>query len=99
MKRILLLFVAMMVSVAGFAQLEVKPDSFKEISGFVNQNTEIYDDDNNVLYAVIKVRTENLNDKQRHQLLFQGNAVTFIELEYHQDEIWVYLSSIPATYL
>ena len=99
MKRVLLLFVAMMVSVAGFAQLEVKPDSFKEIPGFVNQNPEIYDDDNNVLYAVIKVRTENLNDKQRHQLLFQGNAVTFIELEYHQDEIWVYLSSIPATYL
>ena len=99
MKRVLLLFVAMMVSVVGFAQLEVKPDSFKEIPGFVNQNPEIYDDDNNVLYAVIKVRTENLNDKQRHQLLFQGNAVTFIELEYHQDEIWVYLSSIPATYL
>ena len=81
------------------AQIEVKPDSFKEIPGFVNQNTEIYDDDNNVLYAVIKVRTENFDDKQRHQLLFQGNAATFIELEYKQDEIWVYLSSTPATYL
>ena len=93
------MFIALYISFVGYAQLEVVSDSFKEIPGFVNQNTEIYDDDNNVLFAVIKVRTENFNDKQRHQLLFQGNAATFIELEYKQDEIWVYLSSIPATYL
>lgn len=99
MRKVLLLFFALFCSIVGYAQLEVVGDSFKEIPGFVNQNTEIYDDDNNVLFAVIKVRTENLNDKQRHQLLFQGNAATFIELEYKQDEIWVYLSSIPATYL
>ena len=82
-----------------FAQLEVKKGSFKEVPGFVNINTEIMDDDNNVLYAVIKVNTVNINDKQRHQLLFQGNAATFIELEYHVGEVWVYLSSTPATYL
>lgn len=99
MRKVLLLFVALFCSIVGYAQLEVVSDSFKTIPGFVNQNTEIYDDDNNVLYAVIKVRTENFSDKQRHQLLFQGNAATFIELEYKQDEIWVYLSSIPATYL
>ncbi len=99
MKKYLLLLVAFFISTVAFAQLEVKSGSFKEIPGFINQNPEIIDDDNNVLYAVIKVRTENFNDKQRHQLLFQGNAATFIELEYKQDEIWVYLSSTPATYL
>ena len=82
-----------------FAQLEVKEGSFKEVSGFVNINTDKMDDDNNVLYAVIKVNTVNINDKQRHQLLFQGNAATFIEVEYHVGEVWVYLSSKPATYL
>lgn len=82
-----------------FAQLEVKKGSFKEVPGFVNINTDKMDDDNNVLYAVIKVNTVNINDKQRHQLLFQGNAATFIELEYHVGEVWVYLSSKPATYL
>ena len=82
-----------------FAQLEVKEGSFKEVTGFVNINTDKMDDDNNILYAVIKVNTVNINDKQRHQLLFQGNAATFIELEYHVGEVWVYLSSTPATYL
>lgn len=99
MKKFLLLFLVLFISIVSYAQLEVKSGSFKEVPGFMNQNTEIVDDDNNVLYAVIKVRTENFDDKQRHQLLFQGNAVTFIELEYKQDEIWVYLSSTPATYL
>lgn len=99
MKRILFLFLAFCLSVTVFAQLEVKNGSFKEVPEFVNVNTEIMDDDNNVLYAIIKVKTENINDKQRHQLLFQGNAVTFIELEYHVGEVWVYLSSKPATYL
>ena len=99
MKKYWFLLFAFFLSIAAYAQLEVKSGSFKEVPGFMNQNTEIVDDDNNVLYAVIKVRTENFDDKQRHQLLFQGNAVTFIELEYKQDEIWVYLSSTPATYL
>ena len=99
MKKIFFTVITVFLCFNALAQLEVVSDSFKEIPGFVNQNTEIYDDDNNVLFAVIKVRTENFNDKQRHQLLFQGNAATFIELEYKQDEIWVYLSSIPATYL
>lgn len=87
------------LSLTAFAQLEVKKGSFKEVPGFVNINTEIMDDDNNILYAVIKVNTVNINDKQRQRLLFQGNAATFIEQEYHVGEVWVYLSSKPATYL
>jgi len=99
MRRFVLLFFVVFLYMTAFAQLEVKKGSFKEVPGFVNINTEIMDDDNNVLYAVIKVNTVNINDKQRHQLLFQGNAATFIELEYHVGEVWVYLSSTPATYL
>ena len=56
-------------------------------------------DDNNLPYAVIKVRTENINDKQRRQLLFSGNAATFIELEYKDGEVWVYLTAKYADYL
>ena len=99
MKRLFFTVFIVFMCFNALAQLEVVGDSFKEIPGFVNQNAEIYDDDNNVPYAVIKVRTENFSVKQRRQLLFQGNAATYIELEYKQDEIWVYLSSIPATYL
>ena len=97
MKRfitIILLFLSLEV----MAQLEVKPGSFKEVEGFVNINTEIQTDDNDVPYAVIKVKTENINDKQRRELLFQGNAATFIECEYKVGEVWVYLT-YKATYL
>lgn len=99
MKKIFVFIFAVLLSLNALAQLEVKPGSFKEVPGFVNINTDKMDDDNNVLYAVVKVNTVNINDKQRHQLLFQGNAATFIEVEYHVGEVWVYLSSTPATYL
>lgn len=99
MRRFVFLLFAVFLSLMAFAQLEVKNGSFKEVPGFVNINTDKMDDDNNVPYAVVKVNTVNINDKQRHHLLFQGNAATFIELEYHVGEVWVYLSSTPATYL
>lgn len=99
MKKILFVFAVLFFSISSYAQLEVKPGSFKEVLGFVNINTDIYEDDNNVLYSVIKVNTENINDEQRHRLIFKGNESTFIELEYKVGEVWVYLSSKPATYL
>lgn len=99
MKKYLLLLFALILSIPLLAQLEVKEDSFKKSEGFVNINHNIQSDDNDVLYAVIKVKTENINDKQRHELRFEGNAATFIELEYKIGEVWVYLSSKPATYL
>ena len=83
------------------AQLEVKEGSFKEVPGFVNINPdENYQrDDNNLPFAVIKVRTENINDKQRRDLNFSGNAGTFIMLEYKDGEVWVYLTAKHADYL
>ena len=98
-KRFLLLFLTLLSSVPLFAQLEVKEGSFKKVDGFVNLNPNIQSDDNDVLYAVVKIRTENINDKQRHELLFEGNLATFIEVEYKVGEVWIYLSSSPATYL
>ena len=99
MKKFSLLIFVLFLSIAGYAQLEVKPGSFKEVPGFVNINTDIYDDENGVLFAVIKVNTLNINDKQRRELFFKGNEATSVELEYKVGEVWVYVSSKPATYL
>ena len=99
MKKYILLLFTLILSLPLLAQLEVKEGSFKKSEGFININPNIQSDDNDVPYAVIKVKTENINDKQRHELRFEGNAATFIEIEYKVGEVWVYLSSKPATYL
>ena len=98
MKRLTAFLVLCLMSFTALAQLEVKPGSFKEVVGFVNINMEKYTDDNDVPYAVVKVKTENINDKQRRELLFQGDAATFIECEYKVGEVWVYIT-YKATYL
>lgn len=98
MKKITAILSFLLLSLGAMAQLEVKPDSFKEVAGFVNINLDIQSDDNDVPYAVIKVKTENINDKQRRELLFEGDAATFIECEYKIGEVWVYLT-YKATYL
>lgn len=98
MKKLTAIILLLLFSLDATAQLEVKPDSFKEVAGFVNINLDIQEDDNNVPYAVLKVKTENINDKQRRELLFQGDAATFIECEYKVGEVWVYLT-YKATYL
>lgn len=98
MKKHLLLLLMLMTSFGAMAQLEVKPGSFKEVTGFVNINTEKMYDDNDRAYSVVKVKTENINDKERRQLLFEGDARTFFELEYKPGEVWVYISYY-ATYL
>ena len=92
MKRLLLLVLAIICSLNIMAQLEIKEDSFKEVEGFVNINTDIQYDDNDKPYAVLKVKTENINDEQRRKLLFQGDARTFIECEYKVGEVWLYIS-------
>lgn len=100
MKRLLLvLFVIASYSV--YAQLEVKEGSFKEVPGFVNINPDenYQKDDNDFSFAVIKVKTENINDKQRRELRFSGNAGTFVMLEYKDGEVWVYLTAKHADYL
>ena len=101
MRRVILLLFVLFVSITAFAQLEVKPGSFKEVPGFVNVNPdENYQlDDNDLPFAVIKVRTENINEKERKRLSFSGNMGTFIMLEYKDGEVWVYLTAQYADYL
>ena len=101
MKKYLLLLLILILAVPLFAQLEVKEGSFKEVPGFVNinPNNNYQTDDNDLPFAVIKVRTENINDKQRRELKFSGNAGTFILLEYKDGEVWVYLTAQYADYL
>lgn len=101
MRKFLLMLLLFVLSLTTYAQLEVKEGSFKEVPGFVNINPDedYQTDDNNLPYAVIKVRTENINDKQRHLLDFKGNAGTFIMLEYKDGEVWVYLTAKYADYL
>lgn len=98
MKRFTAILFLFLLSLSAMAQLEVKSGSFKEVAGFVNINMNIQTDDNDVPFAVLKVKTENINDKQRRELLFQGDAATFIECEYKVGEVWVYLT-YKATYL
>lgn len=100
-KRILIILIPLILSLQSFAQLEVKEGSFKEVPGFVNINPDenYQTDDNDLPFAVIKVRTENINDKQRRDLRFEGNAGTFIMLEYKIGEVWVYLTAKYADYI
>ena len=101
MRRFVLLLFTVFLSFTAFAQLEVKKGSFKEVPGFVNVNhDENYQfDDNNLPFAVIKVRTENISDKQRRELRFDSNMAVGIILEYHTGEVWVYLTAKYADYL
>lgn len=97
-RKVLLLVFAIVLSLQLFAQLEVKEGSFKEVAGFVNINTEKMYDDNDKPYSVLKVRTENINDRQRRELNFGGDAQTFFEIEYKDGEVWLYISYY-ATFL
>ncbi|MBO4575187.1 MAG: PEGA domain-containing protein [Bacteroidales bacterium] len=101
MRRFLLLLFVVFLSMTAFAQLEVKKGSFKEVPGFVNVNPDrnYQNDDNDLPFAVIKVRTENINERQRRELKFSGNGGTFIMLEYKDGEVWVYLTAKYADYL
>lgn len=92
MKKHIVLLLVLFSSLVAVAQLEVKLGSFKKVEGFVNINTDKMYDDNDKPYSVLKIKTENINDKQRRELLFQGDAATFFEVEYKVGEVWVYLS-------
>ena len=84
MRKFVFLLFAIFLYMTAFAQIEVKEGSFKEVPGFVNINPDenYQTDDNNLPFAVVKVRTENINEKQRRELKFSGNGGTFIMLEY-----------------
>ena len=101
MRRLITLLIMVLSSYGALAQLEIKPDSFKEVEGFVNINPDpnYQSDDNNQPFAVIKVRTENITDKQRRELRFEGNAATFTLTEYKIGEVWVYITAKYADYI
>lgn len=65
----------------------------------VNPDENYQLDDNDLPFAVIKVRTENINEKERKRLNFSGNMGTFIMLEHKDGEVWVYLTAQYADYL
>ena len=101
MKKLLFLYVTLLLTTPVFAQLEVKEGTFKEVPGFVNINPDpdYQTDDNDLPFAVLKVRTENINDKQRRELHFESNLAVGINLEYKTGEVWVYLTAKYADYL
>lgn len=92
MKKSLFLLIALICSITAFSQLEVRPSSFKEVVGFVNIDPDKQTDVNEQPYAVLKIKTENINNKQRRELKFQGDARTFFEIEYRDGEVWIYIS-------
>ena len=88
--KLIILITTIIISFPAFAQLEVKEGSFKEVKGFVNINTDKMYDDNDKPYAVLKIRTENINNRQRRELSFSGDAATFIETEYKDEYYFIY---------
>lgn len=101
MRKTIILLIALLLSIPAIAQLKVKEGSFKEVPGFVNINPDqnYQTDDNDLPFAVIKVRTENITDKQRRDLRFESNLAVGIMLEYKTGEVWVYLTAKYADYL
>lgn len=101
MKKHLLFLILLFLTTSLLAQLEVKPGSFKEVPGFVNSNQDpnYQNDDNDLPFAVIKVKTENITDKQRRDLHFDSNLAVGIMLEYKTNEVWVYVTAKYADYL
>ncbi|MBQ2187148.1 MAG: PEGA domain-containing protein [Bacteroidales bacterium] len=96
MRRFFILFFSVfLLSLNANAQISVKQGSFKEVEGFVNIDDKQYDD-NGTSYAVIKVRTENITDKERRDLSFDGGAGTSFELEYKDGEVWVYITYLVS---
>lgn len=101
MKKFIIIVFAIFLSLNALAQLEVKEGSFRMVPGFVNTNPDpdYQTDDNYYPFAIIRIKTEGLDNKQRRELLFQGNAATYFMLEYKQDEIWLYLTAKYADYI
>lgn len=96
MRRLLLFFLGIFLYSHGAkAQIEVKQGSFKEVAGFVNIDDKQHDD-NGTPYAVIKVRTENITDKERRELNFDGGLSTSFELEYKEGEVWIYITYLAS---
>ena len=98
MKKIIVFIFVIFLSLNALAQLEVKQNSFKEVHGFVNINLDKQNDSYEKPYAVLKIRTENIDDQQRNKLNFKVQDNVDYEVEYKVGEVWLYISYF-ATYL
>ena len=97
MKRYLLLIAILFIACFVNAQISVRDGSFKEVGQFYTM-LEDMTDDNYTPFAVIRIQTENMTAEQVEKLGFQGDARTFFNIEFHDTEVWVYLTYL-ATYL
>ena len=91
MRKYIVLIVTLLLTLNVKAQLVVEPDSFKEVPGFVildHDRTDI----NDVPFAVIKIRTRNIDDSQRRKLTFGGNLSIDTDIQYKVGEVWLYLT-------
>jgi len=97
MKKLLFIISFLIVTFGVKAQISVKEGSFKEVGQFYTMKEDMTDD-NYTAYAVIRIKTENLSADELPKLDFKGDARTFLEVEVHGNEVWVYLTYL-ATYL
>ena len=91
MRKHITLIIMLLLALNVKAQLVVEPGSFKEVPGFVildHDRTDV----NDVPFAVIKIRTQNIDDKQRRELTFGGNLAVDTDLQYKVGEVWLYLT-------
>ena len=92
MKKLLLILLIFIGVGRAFAQIEVESDSFKEVPGFVNLDIDRMYDDNGEPYAVLKIRTQNINNKQRRAFRFSVDRNVSYEIVYQTGEIWLFIS-------
>lgn len=91
-KLLLLLLVFIGAWLQAYSQIEVKPDSFKKTEGFVNLDEDRLNDLNGQPYAVLKIATENINNKQRRAFRFSVDNNISYEIVYKKGEIWLFIS-------
>ena len=90
MRRIFTLLSFLLLPLLGMSQLRVVDGSFKEIPGFVDMSEKT--DDNNKPFAVVIIKTLNINEQERAKLRFSSDAMSYVEVEYRVGEVWLYVS-------
>ena len=90
MRRIFTLLSLLLLPLLGMSQLRVVEGSFKEIPGFVDMSEKT--DDNNKPFAVVIIKTLNINEQERAKLRFSSDAMSYVEVEYRVGEVWLYVS-------
>ena len=90
MRRVFTLLSFLLLPLLGMSQLRVVEGSFKEIPSFVDMSEKT--DDNNKPFAVVIIKTLNINEQERAKLRFSSDAMSYVEVEYRVGEVWLYVS-------